>query len=172
VGQLCSAALVVSDNTAANLLLAAVGGPPAVTRFTRGLGDALTRLDRTEPALNEALPGDPRDTTTPRAMVADWRALLQGAVLASSSRTFLNDGLTRCETGTARIRAGIPKGWQAGDKTGSGSRGTSNDVAVLRPPHRAPIYVAAYLTGATVDADARDATLASVGRIVAGTFAR
>ena len=117
-----------------------LGGPRPVTRFARALGDPLTRLDRNEPSLNTALPGDPRDTTTPRSMVRDWRTLLLGTALAPRSRRLLVAGLIDCRTGTARIRAGLPPGWRAGDKTGSGENGTSNDVAILFPPKRAPIW--------------------------------
>ncbi|HSS40878.1 MAG TPA: class A beta-lactamase, partial [Polyangia bacterium] len=81
VGELAAAAVVVSDNTAANLLLRAVGGPPAVTQWVRGQGDLATRLDRSEPALNTNLAGDPRDTTTPRAMAENLRRLFLGEAL-------------------------------------------------------------------------------------------
>ena len=172
LGALCAAALEWSDNAAANLLLAALGGPKAVTRYARSLGDGLTRLDRTEPALNAATPGDPRDTTTPAAMAADWQRLLLGDALRPTTRRFLAVHLDAAKTGLQRIRAGIPHDWRAGDKTGSGDNGTSNDVALLSPPRRAPIVVAAYLTGAAVSGDARDAALAEVGRIVVRAFAR
>ena len=170
VGDLCAAAVEASDNTAANLLLAALGGPSAVTAFARSLGDPTTRLDRTEPALNEARPGDPRDTTTPEAMVGSLQALLLGQALAPGSRVRLEGWMTACTTGGARLRAGLPKDWGVGDKTGSGARGTVNDVAILRPPGRPPILVAAYFTGSTASGKDRDAVLAEVGRIVAGAF--
>ncbi len=170
VGELCAAAVEVSDNTAANLLLRAFGGPAAVTAFLRTLGDPLTRLDRTEPALNEARPGDPRDTTTPAAMVGSLQALLLGPALKPESRARLEGWMAACTTGRGRLRAGLPPTWAVGDKTGSGARGTANDVAILRPPHRAPLLVAAYLTGSTVSDSGRDAILAEVGRIVAEAF--
>lgn len=170
VGELCAAAVEVSDNTAANLLLASVGGPGAVTAFARSLGDPVTRLDRTEPALNEARPGDPRDTTTPEAMVATLRTLLLGPALKPESRARLEGWMAACTTGGTRLRAGLPKDWAVGDKTGSGARGTVNDVAILRPPHRAPILVAAYFTGSRASGKDREAVLAEVGRIVAEAF--
>lgn len=166
VGDLCAAAVEVSDNTAANLLLGDLGGPAAVTAFARALGDPRTRLDRTEPTLNEARPGDPRDTTTPEAMVGSLRALLLGPSLGPESRARLEGWMAACTTGRTRLRAGLPPDWAAGDKTGSGARGTTNDVAILRPPHRAPILVAAYLTGSTASDSGRDAVLAEVGRLV------
>ena len=172
VGALCGAAMTVSDNTAANLLLASLGGPHAVTEFARSLGDKRTRLDRNEPDVNEALPGDPRDTTTPEEMVGDLEALVLEDALSPASRALLTKWLVEDKTGEKRIRAGVPADWREGDKTGSGDRGTTNDVAILWPPHRKPVLVAAYLTGATVSRDAREATLAAVGREVAALLGR
>ncbi|WP_243303331.1 class A beta-lactamase [Geothrix oryzisoli] len=170
LADLCAAAVEVSDNTAANLLLGHLGGPGAVTAFARSLGDPVTRLDRTEPALNTAIPGDPRDTTTPSAMVDTLKLLLLGEALHPASRQRLEGWMRGCTTGVTRLRAGLPAGWIVGDKTGTGARGTVNDVAILRPPGRAPILVAAYLTGSTASARDREAALADVGRIVAGAF--
>lgn len=167
VEALCAAAITVSDNTAANLLLAGLGGPQGVTEFARRLGDKWTRLDRNEPDVNECLPGDVRDTTTPVGMVQDLRALALGDALSGSSRALLTKWLVEDGTGEKRIRAGLPKTWREGDKTGSGERGTANDVAILWPPTGKPVLVAAYLTGATVSREQRDATLAAVGRAVA-----
>ena len=168
--DLCAATVAVSDNTAANLLLQTLGGPPAVTAFARSLGDPVTRLDRTEPTLNTALPGDPRDTTTPSAMVDTLKALLLGEALSPVSRQRLEGWMVASTTGRNRLRAGLPATWAVGDKTGSGDHGTLNHVAILRPPRRAPILVAAYTTGSTTSAQDRDAVLAEVGRIVASAF--
>jgi beta-lactamase class A len=170
VGALCAAAIEVSDNTAANLLIELLGGPQAVTRYARTLGDSFTRLDRSEPSLNSAIPGDARDTTTPAAMARDARAVLTGSALLPASRKRLTSWTIGCLTGTTCIRAGIPSSWRAGDKTGSGRNGTRNDVAILWPPGRAPIIVAAYLTGATVPSQARAAALARVGHITSRAF--
>ncbi|HJW71677.1 MAG TPA: class A beta-lactamase [Geothrix sp.] len=167
VTELCGAAVSESDNTAANLLLGTLGGPTALTAFVRRLGDARTRLDRWEPDLNEARPGDPRDTTTPRAMVEDLRTLLLGTVLTADSRQRLESWMAACSTGRNKLRAGLPAGWTAGDKTGAGRRGTMNDVALLRPPGQAPILVAAYLTGSGASWDHREALFAELGRLVA-----
>jgi beta-lactamase class A len=171
IRELCEAALVYSDNTAANLLLAVLGGPAGVTRYARSLGDPLTNLTRTEPSLNSAVPGETRDTTTPLGMAADMRRILTGDALSEPLRRLLVTWLIACRTGRERLRAGLPAKWRAGDKTGSGANGTSNDIAIVWPPQRAPIIVTAYLTGSRRSADARDATLASVGRIVAAYFA-
>ena len=174
VEDLCAATMVESDNTAANLLLRAFGGPEAVTAFARRLGDPLTRLDRREPELNEARPGDPRDTTTPRAMLGALRVLLldaaPGSPLSAAARTRLEGWMAASTTGRRKLRAGLPAAWAAGDKSGAGERGTVNDVALLRPPGRAPLLVAVYLTGSRAAWADREAALAEVGRIVAGAF--
>ncbi len=123
LGGLCEAAIEQSDNTAGNLLLNAIGGPAGLTNFVRTLGDRVTRLDRIEPELNSAIPGDERDTTTPAAMCTDTQRLLLGDALSEASRRRLEDWLQRNETGGLMIRAGIPKNWIIGDKTGRGSNG-------------------------------------------------
>jgi beta-lactamase class A len=172
LGDLCIAAITLSDNTAANLLLESIGGPGAVTRYARSLGDPTTRLDRWEPTLNTAIPGDPRDTTAPAAMVHDMRRLLTGDALSKPSRDRLNAWLAAGQTGEARLRAGLPREWFTGDKTGSGANGSTNDVAIARPPRGGPLLIAAYYTGSTAPPAVREAVLASVARIVAGEFAR
>ncbi|WP_431311052.1 class A beta-lactamase [Methylobacterium nigriterrae] len=167
LADLCEAALTLSDNTAGNLLLAAIGGPAGLTDYARSLGDMWTRLDRVEPDLNEARPDDPRDTTTPAAMLADLRRLVLGDALAPASRERLAGWLSANRTGGSRLRARLPAGWRVGDKTGSGDRGTANDVGILWPPAGEPILVAAFLTGTDAPAEARSATLAAVGEAVA-----
>jgi beta-lactamase class A len=177
VGELCEAAITRSDNAAANLLLPAVGGPAGLTRFLRGIGDVRTRLDRTETALNSAIPGDPRDTSTPAAMAGDLEAIVLGSVLAAASRARLLAWLHANQTGGARLRAGLPAGWRVGDKTGSGANGTTNDVAILdrvgldREGRRAPVLLACFLTGSTLDGDGRDAILARIGAAVDSALA-
>lgn len=165
VAALCAAAITLSDNTAANLLLASLGGPAALTRFVRGLGDPVTRLDRTEPELNEGGPGEVRDTTTPNAMLDTVQRLLLGHVLTEASRARLIGWLRACTTGTDKLRAGVPADWQAGDKTGSGAHGESNDVAIFWPPQRKPILVTAYYAGSSANRAQSSAVLAEVGRI-------
>lgn len=165
IDELCAAAITVSDNTAANLLLASLGGPPVVTAFVRTLGDRITRLDRTEPQLNLTRPGDLRDTTTPDAMLETLRRLLLGDALSDASRARLLGWMRGCLTGVDKLRAGLPAGWSAADKTGSGSQGESNDVAIVFPPGRAPLLVTAYYAAPAADAGLRSAVLAEVGRI-------
>ncbi|CAB3798431.1 class A beta-lactamase [Paraburkholderia fynbosensis] len=172
VGELCKAALTLSDNTAANLLLASFGGPAAVTAFARSLGDGITRLDRIEPTLNEAIPGDPRDTTTPNAMLGNLRELVLGEHLSAASRTQLLAWLVANQTGGSRLRAKLPEDWGVGDKTGTGERGTANDIAILWPPGRGPVLVTVYLTEADGDAARSNAAIANVGALVAESIRR
>jgi beta-lactamase class A len=165
IGELCEAAITLSDNTAANLLLHSLGGPGAVTAFARRIGDSHTRLDRTEPTLNEATPGDPRDTTTPRAMAQDLNLLVLGSGPAPASRALLKKWMVQCKTGDKKIRSAVPKGYIVGDKTGSGDRNTSNDVAVIWPGNRQPWILTIYLTGATSDSsDQQSAVIAEAAR--------
>jgi beta-lactamase class A len=169
VGDLCHAAMTVSDNTAANLILATYGGPAGLTRYLRSLGDRITRLDRNEPSLNEALPGDARDTTTPLAMRETMQKLLLGPALSSASREQLTAWLVANTTGNARLRAGLPAAWRVGDKTGTGNAGSTNDVAIITPPGRRPILVTAYLTGTSQPADVRESVLKGIGALVANS---
>ena len=170
LGALCAAAIEQSDNTAGNLLLDAIGGPSGLTNFVRSLGDRLTRLDRIEPELNSAIPGDERDTTTPAAICSDIQRLLLGDALSEASRRQLEDWLQRNETGGPMIRAGVPKNWILGDKTGRGSNGATNDIAIMRPPDRAPILLAIYSVGSTATPTDRAAAVAEVAEIVAESF--
>jgi beta-lactamase class A len=166
LGALCAAAIEQSDNTAGNLLLDAIGGPAGLTKFVRGVGDEMTRLDRKEPELNSAIPGDERDTTSPAAMCADMQRLLLGNVLSESSRYQLEDWLRHNETGALMIRAGVPKTSTVGDKTGRCANGATNDVAIIRPLGRAPILIAIYSIGSTAPADDRAEAIAEAARAV------
>lgn len=167
MAELCQAAMTFSDNTAGNLILAGLGGPQALTAYARSLGDAVTRLDRIEPDLNEALADDVRDTTSPTAMLKNIEALVLGNALAEQSRQQLTGWLLGNKTGDTRLRAGLPAEWRVGDKTGSGEHGTTNDVGVAWPPGSAPLLVAIYLTGTMANGDQRNRTIASVGRAIA-----
>jgi beta-lactamase class A len=169
-GALCEAAVELSDNTAANLILASIGGPAGWTAFVRRLGDRVSRLDRNEPTLNTCIPGDPRDTTTPAAMVADLRQAVLGGALSPASRQRLQDWMVGCKTGLTQLRSGLPSDWRVGDKTGNDGRTTTNDIAVAWTP-TGPIVIACYVTEAgSVSVDARAAAIADVGRLVAETF--
>jgi beta-lactamase class A len=170
VAELCEAALTMSDNTAANVILSSVGGPSAVTAYARSIRDTVTRLDRIEPRLNEATPGDPRDTTTPSAMLEDLRQLILGNALSSASRSQLTLWLVANKTGDARLRAGFPKDWRVGDKTGSGNYAATNDVAVAWPPGRGPVLLSVYYAESSASVDQRNAILADVARIIAASI--
>jgi beta-lactamase class A len=164
MAQLCEAAMTYSDNTAGNLILASLGGPQAITDFARTLGDTVSRLDRNEPTLNESVPGDPRDTTTPNAMLRSMQTLLIGEILSGASKKQLTQWLLGNKTGATRLSAGLPAGWRIGDKTGTGERGSTNDIAIIWPPKRAPILVTVYFTESQATAEKRNATVADVGR--------
>lgn len=168
MSALCEATITLSDNAAANLMLASFEGPAGLTAYLRSLGDKVTRLDRNEPELNEATPGDPRDTTTPEAMLATMQKITLGPALSDASRKQIVQWLQGNQTGDQRLRALLPAGWRVGDKTGTGARGTTNDVGLLWPPvGRAPLLVATYLTETKQSAAQRDATLAKVGQLAA-----
>jgi beta-lactamase class A len=170
LGALCAAALQWSDNTAGNLILATAGGPQAGTAYARTLGDTVTRMDRTEPTLNTAIRGDPRDTTTPEAMLNDMRALLLGQALSPASCAQLTEWLVGDQVGGKRLRAGVPQTWRVGDKTGTGDNGTGNTIGIFWPPNRAPILAAAFLTGSSPSLDSLNAAHAEVGGVLAAAF--
>ncbi|MFE7798238.1 class A beta-lactamase [Nocardia sp. NPDC057440] len=166
VAELSEAAITHSDNTAANLLLRELGGPAEVTAFLRTLGDQVSRLDRWEPELNSAVPGDPQDTTTPAALAADYRALVLGDALGTPERDRLITWLKANTTGNKRIRAGIPANWTTGDKTGTGAYGCLNDVAITWPDGgRAPIVIAVLTRKGTADATGDDAVVADATKL-------
>jgi len=165
MAEICEAAITMSDNTAGNLMLESFGGPAAFTAYARSLGDSVTRLDRIETAWNEATPGDQRDTTTPGAMLGTMNKLLLGEALSGPSRGQLTAWLVANKTGDKRIRAALPRDWRVGDKTGTGGNGAANDVAILWPPGRGPILVAAYYAEAKATDEQRSAVLAEVGRV-------
>ena len=172
--DLCEAAIVYSDNTAANLLLTELGGPQALTQWWREIGDTVTRLDRREPALN--MPDGDKDTTSPAAMLGNLKSMLLGNAVSPESRARLMGWLAASTTGTAMLRAGLPSGWAVGDKSGrlssnDSTQGATNDIAILTPPGRKPILVAAYTMGGRGDDATRQAVLADIGRIVVARFA-
>jgi beta-lactamase class A len=170
VADLCQAAIIRSDNTAANLLLDRIGGPPGITNFARSIEDRVTRLDRTELSLNEALAGDPRDTTSPDAMVGDLKSVLLGDVLMPASRDRLTQWMEANLTGLDRLGAKLPKSWRVADKTGSNGQHTTNDIAVLWAPGKSPVIVAAYITQCPGPESKRNGTLAAIGMMVSEAF--
>ena len=174
IADLCEAAVIYSDNTAANLLLSAIGGPGSLTLFWRGLGDQVSRLDDVEPKLN--LPDGERNTTAPDAMLGSLQKMLLGDALSQDSRMRLLGWMAGNTTGGAMLRAGLPANWHVGDKTGrwigkTTDRGATNDLAIVTPPGRKPILIAVYTMGGSAAPDARPAMVAHVGRILAQAFA-
>lgn len=170
MGEICEAAVVLSDNTAGNLLLASFGGPAGLTRFFRSAGDTISRLDRNEPELNNVAADDPRDTTTPGAMSETVRRILLGDVLKSASRAQLTEWMVGMKTGDARIRAGLPSGWRVASKTGTGNGGEANEAGILWPPGRAPVALSIYFKKSEGSADERNAAIAEATRIVAASL--
>jgi beta-lactamase class A len=156
LAQLCEAALQRSDNTAANLLLKAIGGPGAVTEFARSIGDDTTRLDRWETELNSAIPGDPRDTSTPRALGGGYWKLLTGDALGEPQRKQLEDWMRGSVTSARAIRAALPAGWTAADKTGSGDYGSTNDIGIAYGPDGRKVLLAIMTRSATDDPKAQN----------------
>jgi beta-lactamase class A len=165
LGAICEAAMTLSDNTAANLMLESFGGPAQLTAYARSLGDGVTRLDRTETTLNEARPGDDRDTTSPAAMLENLRNLVLGNALSRLSRDQLTNWLLANKTGDKRLRAGLPGDWRVGDKTGTGDNGAANDIAVIWPPDRGPIIVTAYYVQPAGSDDERDGIFPKIGEL-------
>ncbi|MDT7787948.1 MAG: beta-lactamase class [Pseudonocardiales bacterium] len=168
--DVCDAAVRYSDGTAGNLLLRDLGGPGELTRYLRELGDLETRMDRIEPDITSATPGDPRDTATPRSLGTDYQRLVLGDALEPEKRDFLKDLMVRNTTGANRIRAGLPKDWLVADKTGTGDYGTLNDIAIAWPPNRGPILISIMSSKPAADAKYDEALIAEAAAYVAKTL--
>jgi beta-lactamase class A len=166
VAEMCAAAVEYSDNTCANLLLAHVGGPAALTAFWRRIGDTVTRLDHNEPMLNRSPPGDPHDTTTPTAMAGNLRRLVLGDVLSPPSRDRFTGWLLSCKTGDNRLRAGLPKAWKIGDKTGNNGKDAAGDIAIAWPKPDTPVLICAYTQGGAPTAPQLETVFTEIGRMV------
>lgn len=171
VRDLCAAAICYSDNTAGNLLLRRIGGPRGLTRFCRSLGDPTTRLDRWETELNTAYPGDVRDTTTPAAIGRDYGRLAVGNALSGRDRGRLTGWLKANTTSAKRFHAGLPDGWEIGDKTGTGDYGVANDIGIAWTTAGTPLVLAVLTSKDAQDAPAGDALVAEAARILARTLA-
>ncbi len=167
LGEACEATMTVSDNTAANMVLMALGGPSGVTAYARSIGDDTTRLDRWETALNEGRPGDPRDTTTPRAMAENMRRLVLGDALPMAARTQLTTWLIGNKVGDAVLRAGVPRDWRVADRTGAGGFGSRAIAAVMWPPARLPVLATVYVTETEASFADRNAAIAEIGSAIA-----
>jgi beta-lactamase class A len=163
IGELCQATMATSDNSAGNMVLDSLGGPSGFTAFMRRIGDTQTRLDRRETELNEAAPGDPRDSTTPSAAAKSLQGIALGDTLTPESRQQLLDWLLANQVGGPLLRASLPMGWRIGDRTGAGGNGSRSIIAVIWPPERKPAIVALYLTGTKASMDERNAAIAEIG---------
>lgn len=161
VGALCQAIVEVSDNTAAVLLMKSAGGPAGLTQFVRGLGDTVTRSDRYEPESNKT--SGVLDTTTPRSITTSASKILLGNVLSPQSRAQLENWMIACKPGLNRLRAALPPDWIAGDRPGTSVEEETNDYAIVRPPQRAPLLIAAYYDAPALGMPAREAVLREVG---------
>jgi len=166
VRELCAAAITFSDNTAANVLLAGMGGPAALTTFIRSIGDETTRFDRIEPELNSNLPDDPRDTTTPRAMADTMLKIFTQNVLSLASRAMLIEWMSASRNGLDRVRAGLPKSWPVSDKIGTGANGAFNDLVITWPPGRRPIMIAVYMSESKLPPKDLSAAQAAIGEFI------
>jgi beta-lactamase class A len=165
VADMCEAIVELSDNTCANLLLARVGGPAALTAFWRATGDSVTRLDHNEPALNRSRPGDPHDTTTPTAMAGNLRRFVLGTVLSPASRERLTGWMLDCKTGDNRLRAGLPKDWKISDKTGNNGEDAAADIAVAWPKPDTPVLICAYTQGGAPTKPQLETVFTEIGRM-------
>jgi Beta-lactamase class A len=160
------AAVRYSDNTAGNLLFERLGGPDGLAQALRALGDDVTQPARWEPDLNAYTPGDPRDTSTPRALATSLAAYAVGDALSAEDQAVLVDWLVRNTTGDALVRAAVPAGWRVGDKTGTARYGTRNDIAVVWPPNGDPIVLAVLSTRDQAEATHDDALIAEATAVV------
>lgn len=171
LGELCEAAVRYSDNTAANLLFDQLGGPKGLDAALEKMGDHTTRMERREPELSRWTPGTTRDTTTPRALAKNLRALVLGDVLGKGERKQLTKWLRTNTTGDELIRAGVPKDWKVADKTGTGSyHGARDDIAVVWRPHAAPLVIAIMSYRTKKDAEPDDKLIAKAASVVSGTL--
>ena len=166
VADMCAAAVELSDNTCANALLARFGGPPALTAFWRSIGDTVSRLDHNEPELNRTPPGDPRDTTTPAATAGNLHKLILGTALSPASREHLTNWMLGCKTGDKRLRAGLPKDWRIGDKTGNNGKDAFGDIAVTWPTRNETVLICAYTQGGAPTTPQIEAVFAGIGSFV------
>ncbi|WP_407066933.1 class A beta-lactamase [Hohaiivirga grylli] len=170
LGELCVAATEYSDNTAINLVLEQIGGPEGLTAYLRSIGDTETRLDRLEPDLNEATPGDLRDTTTPNAVVKTLKKLTLGDGLSEASRDLLRQWMVDDKVADALLRSTLPKGWKIADKTGAGEHGSRSIIAVIWPPEKKPLVVGIYITQTEASMQDSNQAIARLGAVLANSL--
>lgn len=166
LGKACEATMLTSDNTAANIVLAHIGGPSAITNFMRSVGDMDTRLDRIEPDLNEATQGDVRDTTTPRAMVNSLRQIIFGGTISQKASDQLTTWMQKNTISDALLRSVLPEGWYIGDRTGAGENGSRAITAIIWSESHSPMIVAIYITETELTLSERNHVIAEVGAVI------
>ncbi|EMI9090839.1 class A beta-lactamase [Bacillus cereus] len=167
---LADASVRYSDSTAHNLILKKLGGPSAFEKILREIGDTVTNSERFEPELNEVNPGETHDTSTPEAIAKTLQSFTLGTALPKEKRELLVDWMKRNTTGDKLIRAGVPKGWEVADKTGAGSYGTRNDIAIIWPPNKKPIVLAILSNHDKEDAEYDDKLIADTTKVVLDTL--
>jgi beta-lactamase class A len=170
LGDACQATMLTSDNTAANIVIESVGGTESITSFLRDIGDVNTRLDRVEPGLNEALPNDPRDTTTPISMTNTLNELVFGTVLSQDSRVQLIDWMKRNEVTGNLLRSALPAGWEIGDRSGAGGFGARSITAVVWRDKQSPLIVSIYVSQTDASMDQRDLAIVEIGKSIFDRF--
>ncbi|MDA1603596.1 class A beta-lactamase BlaIII [Bacillus cereus] len=168
--ELADASVRYSDSTAHNLILKKLGGPSAFEKILREIGDTVTNSERFEPELNEVNPGETHDTSTPEAIAKTLQSFTLGTALPKEKRELLVDWMKRNTTGDKLIRAGVPKRWEVADKTGAGSYGTRNDIAIIWPPNKKPIVLAILSNHDKEDAEYDDKLIADTTKVVLDTL--
>ena len=168
--QACSATMIMSDNTAANIVLTGIKGPKSLTHFMRSIGDDVTRLDRIEPDLNEAIDGDKRDTTTPNAMVTSLHTLLFGDVLSQASKIQLKQWMIDNRITGSLLRSALPKGWSIADRSGAGGFGSRGITAVVWSDKRTPLIISIYLTQTDASFAQRNKAIADIGKSIFNVY--
>ncbi|MGG1848670.1 class A beta-lactamase BlaIII [Bacillus wiedmannii] len=168
--ELADASVRYSDSTAHNLILKQLGGPSEFEKILREMGDTVTTSERFEPELNEVHPGETHDTSTPEAIAKTLQSFTLGTALPIEKRELLVDWMKRNTTGDKLIRAGVPKGWEVADKTGAGSYGTRNDIAIIWPPNKKPIVLAILSNHDKEDAKYDDKLIADATKVVLNTL--
>lgn len=171
VEQACEATMLTSDNTAVNIVLEHVGGPQGLTRFLRGIGDNVTRLDRIEPELNEAMEGDFRDTTTPNAMLQTLDKLLLGEIMSKASKKQLRTWMKDNEVSTPLLRTILPAGWSIADRSGAGGNGSRAITAIIWAKSREAIIICIYLTQTNLSMEERNGVIRQIGEILFEKYA-
>jgi beta-lactamase class A len=170
LGKIAEAAMQYSDNTAGNLLFEELGGPDGFEKALRESGDTITMADRIEPDLNEAIPGDSQDTSTPKALATTLEVFGISEYLPADKQEIFTNWLKGNTTGDSLIRAGVPEGWEVGDKSGAGGYGTRNDIAIVWPPNREPIIIAIMSSRNEENASFNDELIAKATKVIAQAF--